>query len=312
MKEINRKLYFKKIGELTQEEFELLFNISTDINDPNFRKILEPIAEQSISDIDIEKYDISSLNFNTAYLLGNMNALKQKIPQNHLITLFGESGCGKSYLIHLVSKLKEMDLNEIKEDRQDLRFASREYETNETIRELKQMADSINIIQKKTTRPSRDGQPNKIEIQEGMSQEEVQKCDWTYTMGGNLYGFSKEEIDDILNGGDAIVIVNDIEIMRELKKAYPKNLLPIQVYRTATKEEWMNMMKQDNRTKEEIMKRAKQFGYTTEIYKKLWEMEYPDTIFNMPGVTADKLLQQLKAVIQRKDKRLERIEEWEK
>ena len=124
MKIIKRELYFKPIGQLTQKEFELLFNMPIDINDENFKKILEPIAEHSISDINIEEYKINELNFNTAYLLGSMTTLKQQIPKTYIIALFGESGCGKSHLINIISWLKQMNSEEIKEeDREKLGFA---------------------------------------------------------------------------------------------------------------------------------------------------------------------------------------------
>lgn len=295
MKKANRQLYFKKIGELTQEEFELLFNIPTDINEPNFRKALKPISDYSIFDINVEKYNKDELEFTTAYLLGMISIKKLQIPENHLIALFGESGCGKSHLIHLISKLKEAEINTEKED----------------IKELKEMADSITIIQKKTTRPSRDGEPNKPEIQEGMSLEEVEKCDYTYTMSGNLYGMLKQDIDKALETGDAIVIANDpdLEIMRKLKKAYPKNLLPILVYRTIDKEEWANMMKKDGRSEEEIKKRIEKFGFTQKIYNELWGIEMPDVIWNWPEQmkTNEILLKQLKMAMKRKEKRREEI-----
>ena len=312
MGKIKRKLYFKKIGDLTQREFELLFNIPTDITAPSFRKILEPIAEHSISDINIEEYKINELNFSTAYILGMISGLKTKIPENHLIALFGESGCGKSHLINLIYFLQQMDLSEItEEDRVFLGFAPQEYEADMTIRELKEMADSITIIQKKATRPSRDGKGNKPEIQEGLSWEEVQKCDWTYTMSSNLYGISKTETDEALEKGDAIVIVNDpkLKIMKILNETYPENFLPVQVYRTINKEQWKEMMKKDGRSNEEIEKRIQNFGFSTKMDVEIWcEMKFPDVIFNIDEyqIKNKDLLLQLKAAIDRKDRRVER------
>ena len=89
--------------------------------------------------------------------------------------------------------LKKRDLTQItEEDRQFLEVDPKDYTADREIRELKEMVDSISIIQKKTTRPSRDGKINKPEIQEGMSREEVERCEWTYEFAGNLYGISKE------------------------------------------------------------------------------------------------------------------------
>lgn len=142
------------------------------------------------------------------------------------------------------------------------------------------MVDSMSVIQKKTTRPSRDGKTNKPEIQEGMSREEVEKCEWTYEFAGNLYGISKEEIDAILRTENAIVIVNDssMQVMDGLKEAYPKNFLQVMVYKDMDIRKWINNMRQAGRTKEEIETRMKSFGVAQRIYDK---SSLPDVIFNM-------------------------------
>lgn len=307
---MKREVYFKKIGELTQKEFEELFNIPTDITDPNFRKILEPIAEHSIFDINVQDYKINELSFNTAYLLGVIQVLKTKIPQTHIIALFGEPGCGKSHLIHLLSQLKEMDLSEIKkEDRVALGYGAEEYEKDEEIKSYKELADSITIIQKKTTRPSRDGKGNKPEIEEGLPIEEVEKCDWTYTMGGNLYGISKKEMDEALQKGNVMVIVNDpeLEVMKHLKEAYPSRLIATQVYRTTNEKEWIRLMKEDKRSDEEIEKRKKKFGASIKMYKESWHLGIPEVIFNLPQekMLNKHLLMQLKGILKRREERIE-------
>lgn len=303
---MKREVYFKKIGELTQKEFEELFNIPTDITDPNFRKILEPIAEHSIFDINIEDYKINELNFNTAYLLGVIKGLKTRIPETHIIALFGEPGCGKSHLIRLITQLKEMDINEIKkEDRIALGFGAKEYEKDGEIKSYKELADSITIIQKKTTRSSRDEKGSKPEIEEGLPIEEVEKCDWTYTMGGNLYGISKKEMDEALQKGHVIIIVNDpeLEVMKQLKEAYPNKLIPTQVYRTINEEKWINLMKKDNRSNEEIEKRRKKFGISTKMYAETWKLEMPEVILNLPEeeMLSKHFLMQLQGIIKRRE-----------
>jgi len=278
---LKRAVYYKKIGELTQEEFEQLFGIATDIMEPNFREKIEPIAEKSIADLDISDYDINTMDFVTAYLLGSIQSLQTRIPQNHLLVLFGEPGCGKSYVINLISELKKRDLTQIKEeDRTFLGFNSSDYTVDREIQELKDMVDSISIIQKKTTRPSRDGKLDKPEIQEGMSREEVEKCDWTYEFAGNLYGISKKEIDEILKTGNAIVIVNDLsmQVMNGLQKTYPQNFLQIIVYRDFDRQKWIDDMKQANRTEKEIETRMKSFGISQKIYN---QSRLPGVIFNM-------------------------------
>lgn len=312
----NKELYFKKIGELTQEEFELLFNISTDINNPNFQEILKPIAEQSISDINIEEYKMDELNVTLVYLLGCITALKEQIPKTHIIVLFGESGCGKSHLVNLISKLKQMTIQQIEENAETLGFVSKEFETDKaTIKELKEMADSISIIQKKTTRPARDKNQNKPEIEEGVPIEEVEKCDWTYIMAGNLYGLLKARVDKALKKGNAIAIVNDpsLKVVRQLKREYSSSLIIIQVLRIENKEEWVKLMQEDNRKSEEIAKRIETFGFSREMYNNIWNIDIPEVIFNVPeDENINKtLLIQLNGIIKRREKGLEGIPSYD-
>lgn len=285
MKKCNRKLYYKKIGELTQSEFEQLFNVSTDINEPSFREILKPIADQSISSINIGDYNLNDMKFMTAYLLGKINGMKEEMPKNHLIVLFGEPGCGKSYLIQLISEIQKRDLKEITEDDRKLfGVQPTDYTSDREITALKEMVDSISIIPKKTSRPPRDGNPNKPEIQEGVSREEVEKCEWTYEFAGNIYGISKQEIDEALKTGDAILIGNDpsIETMKRLKKDYPENFFPILVYIDVDEQKWVQTMKQANRTNEEIGRRRKTYGMSQKIYEAIWEdIATPEVILNI-------------------------------
>lgn len=221
------------------------------------------------------------MDFVTAYLLGCIQYAQAQIPKNHLIVLFGEPGCGKSHLINLIMELKKRNLTQItEEDRQFLGFDPKDYTADREIRELKDMVDSISIIQKKSTRPSRDGKTNKPEIQEGMSREEVEKCEWTYEFAGNLYGMFKEEIDTILKMGNAIVIVNDssMQVMESLREAYPENFLQVIVYQDMDRQKWINDMRQAGRTEEEIQTRMETFGISQRIYDK---SNLPDVIFNM-------------------------------
>ncbi len=142
------------------------------------------------------------------------------------------------------------------------------------------MTDSISIIQKKTTRPSRNGKSDKPEIQEGMNSEEVERCEWKYEFAGNLYGISKEEVDKALKIGNAIVIVNDpsIQVMNGLKNAYPKNFMEVMICKDMDRKKWINDMKQAGRTEEEIRARMQTFGISQKIYT---QSRLPEVIFNM-------------------------------
>lgn len=303
MRKFKRELYYKKIGELTQKEFEQLFNVATDITEPSFRKKLEPIADQTIAGINVSDYDLNSMDFVTAYLLGNMSALKAQIPENCLVVLFGEPGCGKSHLINLVLELKKRDLTQItEEDREFFGVDPNDHTSDGEIRELKDMVDSISIIQKKSTRPPRTGNPNKPEIREGMERGEVAKCEWTYEFAGNLYGVLKEEVDAALEKGNAMLIVNDasMQVMRGLQEAYPKNYMPTIVYKDIDRKKWVEDMKKAGRTDKEIEARMATVGNSQKIYDKSC---LPGVIFNMEnGRTTKNLLGQLNGVISLKEK----------
>ncbi len=270
--------------------------MATDITEPSFREKLAPIANQSIIDINVLEYDMNNLDFVTAYLLGIISSLQTQIPDNHLVVLFGESGCGKSYLIHIISELKKRDLTQITEkDREFFELDPKDYTSDGEIRELKDMVDEMTIVPKKTTRPSRDGKVDKPEIKEGLNRVEVEKCEWTYKFAGNLYGISKEEIDEALKRGDAIVIVNDESMQVTLKEAYPRNFLPMMVYQDFDKQKWINDMRKAGRTEEEIERRLRLLGVSQRIYTK---NNLPGVVFNMSEArTVRNLLRQLKGQI---------------
>lgn len=281
MKRYKKELYYKKIGELTQSEFEQLFDIATDITEPSFRERLKSILEKSIADINVSDYDINTMDFTLAYLLGAISSLKTQIPKSHLIVLFGEPGCGKSHLINVILELKKRDLTQItEEDRKFFGIDPKDYTSDGELRELKDMVDSISVVQKKSTRASRDGKTDKPEIQEGMSREEVAKCEWTYEFAGNLYGIAKQEIDEILEKGNAIVIVNDpsMQVMNGLKNTYPKNFMEVMVYKDINMQSWMDDMRQAGRTEEEIKTRMQTFGVSQRIYS---QSRLPGVVFNM-------------------------------
>ncbi len=281
MPKIKRELYYKKIGDLTQKEFEQLFDVATDITDPSFRERIKPILDESIAGINLESYKIEDLDFVTAYLLGSITAKKGQIPENSLIVLFGEPGCGKSYLIHLISELKKKDLTQItEEDREFLGIESKDYTSDREIRELKYMVDDISIIQKKTTRPARSTEKSNPEIQAGATREEVEKCDWTYEFSGNLYGIEKKKIDETLKTQNAMLIVNDssMEVIKDLERVYTKNFLPLILYKEMGQQEWIKEMMQAGRTEEEIQSRLKLFGISQRIYAQIG---LAGVIFNM-------------------------------
>ena len=114
-----------------------------------------------------------------------------------------------------------------------------------------------------------------------MNIEDVQKCEWSYEFSGNLYGISKEEVDEALKIGHAIVIVNDpsMKVMDSMKEAYGTNFKPVIVYKDMDMEKWVEDMRKAGRTEEEINKRKKAFGTSKEIYKNV--RCFPEVVINM-------------------------------
>ena len=78
-------------------------------------------------------------------------------------------------------------------------------------------ADKLKIIQKETTRPSRDSDGLEITTVDCISK----KCDFRYSQYGYDYGFSSLDIwNNFKKGVSTIVIVNDIRTIRLLNKKF--------------------------------------------------------------------------------------------
>ena len=87
----------------------------------------------------------------------------------------------------------------------------------------------------------------------------------SYINYDNYYGFSKTEIDNYLqNGRNAVVIVNDISLVRDLKNMYSQNCLSCYVHRANPK------------NKDIFMEIAKQRGDTPESAEKRYQKAIKD------------------------------------
>ena len=223
------------------------------------------------------------MNYLEAYILGCIASWQSNIPENKIIVLFGDSASGKSYLIRLVADLKNKTLDEIKTEMKDDELS------DEEAKSIKELVDNIIIVPKKTTRPPRENekQSKKVEILEGLSEEEVNACDITYEYGGNLYGLSIGEIDEALKQENVLMIVNDADAISNLKAIYKEKLKPILVYRVNTQGDWSEIMKISERSQDEIIKRANSLNVTKKIYNII-RMVNLDVIVNFPGAKGNK------------------------
>lgn len=223
------------------------------------------------------------MNYLEAYILGCIAGKQSIIPENKIIVLFGDPASGKSYLIRLVADLKNKTLDEIKTEMKDDELS------DEEAKSIKELVDNITIVPKKTTRPPRENEKpsKKVEILEGLSEEEVNACDITYEYGGNLYGLSIEEIDEALKQENVLMIVNDADAISNLKAIYKEKLKPIAVYRVNTQGDWSKIMKISGRSQDEISKRSNFLQDTKSIYENI-RIPNLDVILNFPGAKGNR------------------------
>lgn len=122
---------------------------------------------------------------------------------NKLITLTGDSGCGKTHLMKLLLNTQE---------------------------------DSISVIKKYSDRDLRPGEENAIEIKPGCKTSDVKNMDYVYTgKNDKVYGFQKRDIDmGFQQGKSPIVIVDDEELLIRLCREYEDEICPIYMQRDVT------------------------------------------------------------------------------
>lgn len=278
---LKRKNFFTPINQLTQEEITELFK-GMSIPEP----FIEKYGNYSISTFPPISFPIKiqkQVNQHEAFILGMIPCLKQAIPKFKLIAVFGAPGCGKSLLTRLVKELNNKTIDEIKQILKDTNI------NDEEAYKIKQLVDDLVIIPKKTTRPKRENEEcQKPEIVEGISEEEVQACDFKYEYSGNIYGFSKKDIDDASLIGNALMIINDLDILKDLFNKYGTQLLPVYIYRSGSLEDWTEIMKKSGRTSNEILARKDSLFKSQDMYNRSFmdnnkdNIVIPDVILNIP------------------------------
>lgn len=303
---LRRKMFFTSINELTKEEITELFK---GMSIPE--SFIEKYGNYSISTFPPISFPIqiqNPVNQYEAFFLGMITSLKHNIPEFKLVTVFGAPGCGKSLLIRLVKELNNKTVDEIKQKLKDTNI------NDEEAYKIKQLVDSLVIIPKKTTRPKRENEEfEKPEIVEGISEEEVQACDFKYEYSGNIYGFSKKDIHDASLSGNALMIINDLDILKDLFKEYGSQVLPVYIFRTGNQENWTEIMKKSGRTPNEILSRNNSLLKSEDMYKGAFkeEINIPETILNIPEETplanCKTLLLQLERILSKYIEREEKI-----
>ena len=273
----NIRPYYKKLNQLTQDEIKMLFPHITSIPQDFLYKYGE-YSVASFPDLDKTYEGIGSISASEAYLLSYIGAKKYDIPKNVIIALYGAPGCGKSYILNLVTTLKGKEINEIKALITDVKV------DDEQAYRIKQLIDSIGVVQKKTTRPPRVNETlNNPDILTGVPREEVQACDFTYEYSGNLYGIAKKDIDDALLDGHVIMIVNNRETIEQLLDKYGNQFVTVYVHRDYKLEGYLENMKNSQRTAHEIKERQEQFDNALRLYYQDLDV-FPLAIINKPNV----------------------------
>lgn len=294
----------KPIGEITSEELSFLFGLNINASNRQYQGDIAAIRNYSIANIDIGKVTSENQNMSPTQglLLGRIIAAKRSIRENKVIVLIGDSCSGKSHILGLIDKIKRMDSSEIDEEgmrKIEIDLSNRNFSAEE----LKDFADSIGIVVKKSDRPIRSGKANEPDIEAGVPTDEVMSCDYTYMKHGNNYGFSKADIDNMLENSHAAVIIKDMKVVKDLYRIYGNRLLPIYVHRTTNKEEWENIARQSGRTKKEIATRSNDLGKDVNtIYGELISsgIGSPQVIINQESahLPNDALLVQLMCIIE--------------
>lgn len=133
-----------------------------------------------------------------------------------IITLTGPSMCGKSYIIDRIMELEEKLYFQNKIEFHPVnipKYTTRPYRLEEI--ESLQMGKRIDVI-------TCDKIPD--------------DCELIYQTYGKKYGLSIKKVKDFLqNGQSPIIIINDVRVVEEIKKAFPQKVLALFLFREIPK-----------------------------------------------------------------------------
>lgn len=179
---------------------------------------------------------------------------------NKLITLTGDSGCGKTHLLKLLN-------NNCNED--------------------------IAIIKKYSDRDMRPGEENAIEIKPGCKTTEVENMDYVYIGKNNkLYGFQKSAIDMAFRQEKSpIVIVDDEEQLVQLCREYENRVCPIYMQRDVTDLDFIEELRRGGRTESQIKERLESRHKNQALWRRRLNLFGYRYIINAPFMDDEKLLE---------------------
>ena len=183
----------------------------------------------------------------------------EKEKQNKLVILVGDSGCGKTELMKLV---------------------------------LQNHSEKFSAIKKSSTREARPGEENAIEIKPGCSIQEVDAMDYVYIgHNGNKYGFMKEQIEEPFNQGKSpMVIVDSEELLKKLCRNYTGRVCPIYIQRDKGDEDFIEELKRQGRTEEQIKQRLDSRHEAKALWGKKQNLFGYRYIINGPFLSKEKFL----------------------
>lgn len=178
---------------------------------------------------------------------------------NKLITLTGDSGCGKTHLLKLLNNT---------------------------------CSGNIIVVKKYSDRDMRPGEENAIEIKPGCSTTEVKSMDYVYTGKNNkVYGFSKTDIDKAFQQGKSpIVIVNDEDLLVRLCEDYKNRICPIYMQRDVTDLDFIEELRNGGRTEKQIQERMDSRHKNQALWRRRTNLFGYRYIVNAPFMDNEKLL----------------------